>query len=124
MSWMHEARTGAARAWGARHYRGFAAFEAAAGGGRLLRRVIVPAVRLGGVLVLVGAVGRVAARWSLLSLPWLWIGAGVLVVLALVVTGGRALVPLLFLGVPLAGLVWLVWLAFTAWSLPWLWLAL
>jgi hypothetical protein len=113
--WWREARVGAARQFGAQHYRKFAAAGAA-------KRLRVPIVLV--VLVVGGWLAwRGIANSSVIapSLPWVWIGvaAGAVVLVALARFG--LLAPVVVLA-GLAGAGWLAWLAVNSWVLPWAWI--
>jgi hypothetical protein len=101
VGWMREARVGAAREFGARHHRGFMAFEAAGGAGRVLLWVLPPVAVLAAV---------VWAVWHLQGVGR-WVALAVLAVVALTTAARfRLLVPLFGLAV-VAGVVWLAWYA-------------
>jgi hypothetical protein len=113
--WVREARVGAAREFGARHYRGFAAAEVLGTLARVIGRVLLP-LGVAGVAVWLAVRGAAsmpaAGRWVLFAVL-----AGVVLTVAarlrlLGPAAGLALV---------AGLGWVVWRAVTAWSVPWVW---
>jgi hypothetical protein len=118
--WVREARVGAAREFGARHYRGFAAAEAAGGVGRFMARLVVPVAALAAVGGLVWLAWRGLAsapgalRWAAV------VGAGLVAVA--IAARLRLLGPAAALAA-LAGVGWLVWLAVTSWSVGWPWIA-
>jgi hypothetical protein len=109
-TWLREARTGAAREFGARHYRKFAAVEVAAVGAGLLARVVVPLFASAAVL----ALGWLAWQNDVVSVvPWGWIGFVAAAVAVLYVAARlRVFVLTVWLGI-LGGLGWLIWLALT-----------
>jgi hypothetical protein len=118
--WWREARVGAARQFGARHYRKFAALELVGAGTRQLLRLAVPLFALAVVIALGWLAWQTDAAKSL---HWTWIALGI---------GGVAAVYLLarlhalVLGawvVILASVGWLLWYAVTNAMALSLWLA-
>jgi hypothetical protein len=109
MSWMSEARVGAARAFGARHYRAFAAGEAAGAVGRRIVPITLAGLVVAAVLAArAGVAGRLAEH-----VPWGWVAAvGGPVALVIAARAGllRALVPVAVIAAVAAG-GWALWRA-------------
>jgi hypothetical protein len=108
-SWMSEARVGAARAFGARHYRTFAAGEAAGAVGRR----IVP-IGLAGLVVAAVLAARAGVAGDLSAhVPWGWVAAvgGPIALIIAARTGLlQALVPVAVAAALAAG-GWALWRA-------------
>ena len=74
--WLNEARTGAAREFGARHHRAFMAVEVLIAVARVLLRFLVPLVVL--AVLALGAWWLVTVVMTLTTWWWLWVGLGLL----------------------------------------------
>jgi hypothetical protein len=118
--WWREARVGAARQFGARHYRKFAVLELMGAGTRQLLRLVVPLF----VLAVVVGLGWLGWRSGAAgSLPWRWIasGGGVIVVVYVLARMHALVLGAWF--VIFAGVGWLTWYLVTHALAPLLWLA-
>jgi hypothetical protein len=108
--WWREARIGAARAFGARHYRKFAVVELVSAGTRQLLKWAVPLVAVAAVIAL-GWLGS-RARGSI-ALPWVWIGLGAAAAFVVYLLAWLRSLSLAAWVAVLAGGGWLAWYAFT-----------
>lgn len=70
--WLNEARTGAAREFGARHHRAFMVVEALL----VVARFLLPLVGL--VVLVLGAWWLVVTVMAVTTWWWLWVGLGIL----------------------------------------------
>jgi hypothetical protein len=118
--WWREARVGAARQFGARHYRKFVALELVGAAARQLVKWAVPLVAVAAVIALVWLGWR--AQGSV-ALPWAWIGLGTAAAVVAYVLARLWSLALAAWVAVLAGLGWLAWYVFTHALGAYLWIA-